>query len=166
MNKRFSMKNLLDNRGVSAFIATLMAIAVGLLFGYLVMLTASPANAGLGFMSILTGGLQKMGDVFYYATPILMTGLSVGFAFQMGLFNIGASGQYTMGLFCALYVGFYFDLPMPLHWIVCMLAGMLGGMFWGIFPGFFKAFLNVNEVITAIMFNYIGMYLVDMCNSY
>ena len=162
MNKKLSMKNILDGRGFSAFMATLMAIVIGLIFGYIVMLIASPANAGLGFMSILTGGLSKMGDVFYYATPILMTGLAVGFAFKMGLFNIGASGQYTMGMFCAMYVGFHVQLPPGLHWIACMLAGMLGGMFWGVFPGFFKAVLNVNEVITSIMFNYIGMYLVDM----
>ncbi len=162
MNKKLSMKNILDSRGFSAFMATLMAIVIGLIFGYIVMLIASPANAGLGFMSILTGGLSKMGDVFYYATPILMTGLAVGFAFKMGLFNIGASGQYTMGMFCAMYVGFHVQLPPGLHWIACMLAGMLGGMFWGVFPGFFKAVLNVNEVITSIMFNYIGMYLVDM----
>ncbi len=162
MNKKFSMKNLFESRGFSAFTATLMAIIIGLIFGYLVMLIASPQNAGLGFNSVLTGGMRKLGDVFYYATPILMTGLAVGFAFKMGLFNIGASGQYTMGMFCAMYVGFTFDLPDGLRWIACVAAGMIGGMLWGIFPGVFKAFLNVNEVITAIMFNYIGMYLVDM----
>lgn len=150
------------NKKLSAFAAAVMAIILGLLFGFIVMLIASPANAMLGFTSILTGGLTKIGDVFYYATPILMTGLSVGFAFKMGLFNIGASGQYTMGLFCAMYAAFHIQLSSGIHWIVCVLAGMLGGCVWGIFPGFFKAILNVNEVITSIMFNYIGMYLVDM----
>lgn len=162
MNKKLSIRSLLDSRGFSAFLATLMAIIIGLIFGFIVMLVASPANAGMGFASILTGGLKKMGDVFYYATPILMTGLAVGFAFKMGLFNIGASGQYTMGMFCAMYVGFHCNLPAGIHWIACVLAGMIGGMIWGVFPGFFKAVLNVNEVITAIMFNYIGMFLVDM----
>ena len=98
MNKKFSLKGLLDSKGFSAFIATLMAIVIGLVFGFIVMLVASPENAVAGFASILVGGLRKLGDVFYYATPILMTGLAVGFAFKMGLFNIGASGQYTMGL--------------------------------------------------------------------
>ena len=162
MNKKFSMNSLFESKGFSAFMATLMAIVIGLIFGFLVMLIASPANAGLGFMSVLTGGLKKIGDVFYYATPILMTGLAVGFAFKMGLFNIGASGQYTMGMFCAMYVGFHMELPPGIHWIACVVAGVLGGMIWGLFPGFFKAILNVNEVITSIMFNYIGMYLVDM----
>lgn len=162
MNKKFSFNSLLETKGFSAFTATLMAIVIGLVFGFIVMLIASPANAIYGFNSILTGGLGKLGDVFYYATPILMTGLSVGFAFKMGLFNIGASGQYTMGMFCAMYVGFHMQLPPGIHWIACVLAGVLGGMIWGVFPGFFKAVLNVNEVITSIMFNYIGMYLVDM----
>jgi simple sugar transport system permease protein len=80
----------------------------------------------------------------------------------MGLFNIGASGQYTMGMFFAMYVGFLWDLPDGIHWIACVLAGMVGGMLWGFIPGIFKALRNVNEVITSIMFNYIGMYLVDM----
>lgn len=67
-----------------------------------------------------------------------------------------------MGVFFSLYVGFMWDLPAGIHWIVAILAGMVGGMLWGFIPGIFKAWLNVNEVITSIMFNYIGMYLVDM----
>lgn len=166
---KISLKNVTKSRGFSAFTAALLAIAIGLFFGFVVMLVASPANALPGFTMVLSGGLKgtvtvlkQLGQVLYFATPILMTGLAVGFAFKMGLFNIGASGQYTMGMFWAMYVGFMFDLPDGIHWIVCVLAGMIGGMVWGFIPGIFKAFLNVNEVITAIMFNYIGMYFVDM----
>lgn len=154
--------NLTHSKGFSAFTAALLAIALGLIFGFIVMLIASPGNAFAGFRYVLLGGFSRFGNVLYFATPILMTGLAVGFAFKMGLFNIGASGQYTMGMFFALYVGFMWDLPPSIHWIVAILAGMLGGMIWGFIPGIFKALLNVNEVITSIMFNYIGMYLVDM----
>ena len=41
MNKKFSLSNLLDSKGFSAFMATLMAIIIGLIFGFLVMLIAS-----------------------------------------------------------------------------------------------------------------------------
>jgi simple sugar transport system permease protein len=126
------------------------------------MIVASPANSLSGFLMVLIGGFKRLGDVFYFATPILMTGLAVGFAFKMGLFDIGASGQYTMGMFFALYVGFMWDLPDSIHWLACVLAGLAGGLLWGLIPGIFKALLNVHEVITSIMFNYIGMYLVDM----
>lgn len=154
--------NLTHSKGFSAFTAALLAIALGLIFGFIVMLIAAPSNAFAGFRYVLMGGFSRFGNVLYFATPILMTGLAVGFAFKMGLFNIGASGQYTMGMFFALYVGFMWDLPPSIHWIVAIFAGMLGGMLWGFIPGIFKALLNVNEVITSIMFNYIGMYLVDM----
>ncbi len=161
-SKIFDVKKIFGGKGFSAFTAALLAIFLGLIFGFIVMAVASPANSLAGFQTVILGGLRRLGDVFYFATPILMTGLAVGFAFKMGLFNIGASGQYTMGMFFALYVGFMWDLPDGIHWMVCVLAGMVGGMLWGFIPGIFKALLNVNEVITSIMFNYIGMYLVDM----
>ncbi|HWT76904.1 MAG TPA: ABC transporter permease [Mobilitalea sp.] len=163
-NNQFSPKlsKVLKSKGLSAFAAALLSIALGLIFGFIVMIIAKPENSWYGFTNMLFGGFGRLGDVFYFATPILMTGLSVGFAFKMGLFNIGASGQYTMGMFFALYAGFMFDLPSGIHLIVCILAGMIGGMLWGFIPGILKAFANVNEVITSIMFNYIGMYLVDM----
>lgn len=159
---KFDLKRITNSVGFSSFASALMAIILGLVFGFIVMLVAAPGSAIAGLRHIVLGGFNRIGNVLYFATPILMTGLAVGFAFKMGLFNIGASGQYTMGMFFSLYVGFMWDLPSGIHWIVAILAGMLGGMLWGFIPGFFKAFLNVNEVITSIMFNYIGMYLVDM----
>ena len=159
---KFNLKDMININALSSFSSALMAIAIGLIFGFLVMVIAAPGNAIEGLRYIILGGFGKIGNVFYFATPILMTGLAVGFAFKMGLFNIGASGQYTMGMFFALYAGFMWDLPSSIHWIVAILAGMVGGMIWGLIPGIFKALMNVNEVITSIMFNYIGMYLVDM----
>ena len=161
-NHKFSFKSITKTKGFSSFTAALLAIALGLIFGFIVMLIALPGNSLAGFGRVLFGGFSRLGDVFYFATPILMTGLSVGFAFKMGLFNIGASGQYTMGMFFALYVGFMWPMPASVHWLVCVLAGLVGGAIWGFIPGILKALFNVNEVITSIMFNYIGMYLVDM----
>ena len=91
------------------------------------------------------------------AAPLVMTGLSVAFAFKTGLFNIGAAGQYTVGAFFALYSAIILKMP----WWACLIMAALGGAVWGAIPGFFKAFLNVNEVITAIMFNWIGLYAVN-----
>jgi ABC-type uncharacterized transport system permease subunit len=156
------IRKITGSKGFSAFTSALLAIFLGLVFGFAVMIVSSPANALSGFRMLLVGGIGRLGDVFYFATPIMMTGLAVGFAFKMGLFNIGASGQYTMGMFFAMYVGFMWDLPAGIRWVACVVAGMIGGMLWGFIPGIFKALLNVNEVITSIMFNYIGMYLVDM----
>ena len=141
--------------------ASLICIVIGLLLGTVVLAIINAEHAiGDGLMVILQSGLKSprnMGTVLANAAPLIMTGLSVGFAFKTGLFNIGAAGQYTLGAFGALYCAIVLQLP----WYLCLLAAMLLGAVWGAIPGFFKAYLNINEVITSIMFNWIGLYMVN-----
>ena len=160
------MKKWLKSEGASSFISSCMAIAIGLLFGLVIILFTNPANAFDGFLNMLFGplkmGMMGIGRVLFYAIPIIMTGLSVGFAFKTGLFNIGTPGQFITGAFAAVYVGVHWTfLPAEIHWIVALLAAFIVGGLWAIVPGIMKAYLNVNEVISSIMMNYIGMYLVN-----
>jgi len=164
MNRRHS---LLEFKGATSFFASFMAIVVGLLFGLLILLISNREQALPAFLTILVGGFadgtKGIGQELYYAIPIIMTGLSVGFAFKTGLFNIGASGQFTCGAFAAIYIGIKCSfLPPAIHWLVALLGAMAAGAIWGMGPGILKAFANVNEVITSIMMNYIGMYLINM----
>ena len=155
------MKNLLRKRGVLSCISSLVAIAAGLVLGLILLFCFKSDKAMYGFRNMMLTGitsLEKLGKVFYTAAPLLMTGLAVGFAFKTGLFNIGASGQFAMGAFFALVGAIQFQLP----WWACMLLSIVGGALWGAIPGIFKAFFNVNEVISAIMFNWIGLFLVNM----
>ena len=100
--------------------------------------------------------------MLYFATPLILTGLSVGFAFKTGLFNIGAAGQFIMGAFAAVYIGVKWTfLPAPWHWIAALIAAALVGGLWALIPGLLKAYMNVHEVIATIMMNYIGMYLAN-----
>lgn len=168
--------------GVGTLLASLVCILSGLVFGFLVLLilggiTMSQDGSSFtlgellkitweqGFKPILQGGFYAKSNVMgmavrmeiLQAAPLIMTGLSVAFAFKTGLFNIGAAGQYTVGAFMALYCAIVLKMP----WWACLLASALGGAVWGAIPGIFKAYLNVNEVITAIMFNWIGLYAVN-----
>ena len=147
--------------GSEAFLsvaASLVCIVIGLLLGLIVLAIINAEHAfGDGLMVILQSGFKSprnMGTVLANAAPLIMTGLSVGFAFKTGLFNIGAAGQYTLGAFGALYCAIVLQWP----WYLCLLAAMVFGAVWGALPGIFKAYLNINEVITAIMFNWIGLY--------
>lgn len=160
-------KSIFKGEGFVNFSSSILAIICGLLFGFIILLASNPSQAVNGFMMIIKGGftdgMKGVGDVLYYATPIIMTGLSVGFAFKTGLFNIGASGQFTAGAFAAVYVGIKWTfLPASIHWLVALLAAILVGALVGSIPGILKAFFNVNEVISAIMMNYIGMYIVNL----
>ena len=164
MNKSPKLKSKKIN---ISFASSLMAIIAGLIFGLIILFVSNPSQAIPAFGMILAGGftdgLSGIGQVLYVATPIILTGLSVGFAFKTGLFNIGASGQFTFGAFVAVYIGNKWTfLPAEIHWIVALIGAMVAGAIWGILPGLLKAVSNVNEVITCIMMNYIGMYLVNM----
>lgn len=119
------MKRKLKSVGFSSFLSSLLAILVGLLFGFIILLISNPKEAVQGFGIILSGGfaggMYGLGQVLYFATPIIMTGLSVGFAFKTGLFNIGASGQFIVGAFAAVFIGVKWTfLPAGLHWIVAL----------------------------------------------
>ncbi len=147
------------------FLSSIFAVVIGLLCGLIILLISNPQQALAGFGMILTGGVyegaKSVGQVLYYATPIILTGLSVGFAFKTGLFNIGASGQYIVGAFAAVLIGVKCPGLGSAQWIVALLAAFGAGGLWALLTGILKAYANVNEVITSIMMNYIGMYMVN-----
>ena len=160
------MKKLLQKNGVSSFLSALIAIAAGIFLGFFILLIANSGQALRGLGMILRGGfvsMREIGQLLYDATPIIMTGLSVGFANKCGLFNIGGPGQFVVGGYMAILVGVKATfLPGATQWIVALLAAALAGAVWGLIPGLLKALFQVNEVISCIMMNYIGMSFVNM----
>ncbi len=161
-NKKASLRSrLAEHEGFLSVLASLICIVIGLALGLVVLAIINAEHALVdGLWVIISSGLKSprnMGTVLANAAPLIMTGLSVGFAFKTGLFNIGAAGQYTLGAFGALYCAIVLQWP----WYLCLLASMVFGAVWGAIPGIFKAYLNINEVISAIMFNWIGLYMVN-----
>ena len=158
------MKNK-KKRSYVGILSSIFAIVIGLLVGLVVLFLCNPSQALPGFGTILTGalthGMKGIGQVFYYATPIILTGLSVGFAFKTGLFNIGTPGQFLVGGFGAVYVGILWTNLGRGQWVAALIASIIFGAVWGLVPGLLKAYFNVNEVIFSIMMNYIGLYLVN-----
>ncbi len=153
----------INGDATGSVLASIVSILIGIAFGFVILLITDPSNALDGLVRILaggfTGGAKGVGQVLYLATPIIMTGLSVGFAFKTGLFNIGASGQFTIGGAVAIVIGVNMEMTTPFHWIFAILAAAFAGFVWGCVPGLLKAYCNVHEVIASIMMNYIGMYL-------
>ena len=141
--KEKRLGNPLQHTGVQNVLAALIAILIGMLVGFVILLITDSSMALKGLGAIMTGGVQDMknvGQVLYYATPLIMTGLSVGFAKRTGLFNIGGPGQFMMGAFAAVYVGVKWTfLPGGIHCLVAILAACLMGALWGVVPGLLKA---------------------------
>jgi simple sugar transport system permease protein len=154
---------IIKHKAFPDFSSSVVSIVFGLIFGLLVMIFVNPGNAIPGFLTIIsggfTGGLKGIGNQLYTATPLILTGLSIAFAFRTGLFNIGASGQLTIGAFIAVFIGVQWEFLGSVQWIVAVFGAILGGAVWGAIPGFLKAYRNVNEVVASIMLNYVAMYL-------
>ncbi len=111
------------------------------------------------YASLVRGSVGSWGRIsttLERSAPMICAGLGVSLAFRAGLFNIGATGQMTLGFLCAGYVGFAWDLPPFLHMVVALLAGLAGGAAWGAIAGVLKAKAGAHEVITTIMLNYLA----------
>lgn len=153
----------------STLTISLLAIVLGILVGVLIMIATGQNPIAL-FNALLRGAtgidlmrgtgvnLRYLGEFIVQSMPLILTGLSVAFAYRTGLFNIGAEGQFMVGGCAAISVAILFPMPPVIHMIVAVLAGALAGALWGFLPGFLKSKFNLHEVVICIMMNYIGMY--------
>ena len=147
---------------MSNSVKSLLAVVFGLLAGALLMMVTGHDPIE-GYKYLIQGGLknpERIGNTLATATPLVLTGLSVAFAFRTGLFNIGAAGQMLFGGFCATAVGLTVDLPSPLLLTLMTLAGFTGGALLAVIPGLLKAKYNVHEVVSTIMMNWIAYWTV------
>ena len=159
-------RSLLRNNAVQSLLASLLCILIGLLVGYIVLLFINPAGASEAIITIVknfmtysrrNAQLKYLGSTLVKTAPLLMCSLSVLFAYKVGLFNIGAAGQYVVGAGASLYCALAWHMP----WYVCLLAAIVAGALLGAISGLLKAYCNVNEVISSIMLNWISLYLVN-----
>lgn len=137
------------------------ALLLGLLLGAVIMLLGgyNPIDAYVALLNKAFGNVYSVGETIRQITPLLLTGLSVAFAFRTGLFNIGAEGQFIIGSLASLYAGVMWAfLPPLLHVIVAVAAAAAAGSLWGAVVGLAKAKRGVHEVITSIMLNWIALY--------
>ena len=157
---------LLRKPWFQTLLASLVCILLGLLVGYIALLIINPAGATEAILDVIKNfwayskpekQLKNFGITLVTTAPLLMCSLSVLFAYKVGLFNIGAAGQYVAGAGACLYCALALKLP----WIACLLAAILAGMLLGVISGALKAYRNVNEVISCIMLNWISLYLVN-----
>lgn len=141
-----------------------LSVILGLIVGAIVMLLTghNPIQAydkliqGAG----LYGDVGRFGNTLLETTTLILTGLSVAFAFRTGLFNIGAAGQMLMGGFAAVYVGVAFTLPKYIHLPIAVLIAVIVGAMWAFLPGLLKAKYRIHEVVSTIMMNYIALWTV------
>lgn len=158
--------SLIRHDGFQTLLASLACILGGLIVGYIALLIIEPSGAFKAIVDIMRSflrypgklKLKYMGQSLVRTVPLLMCALSVLFAYKVGMFNIGAAGQYCAGACAALYAALAWNWP----WYLCILAAIVAGALLGALAGILRTACNVNVVISGIMLNWITLYLTNM----
>ena len=157
---------------ISAIATTLLAFFVGGLVvaatGHNPLSTYRAIFNGTG-LAWLIPGVGNRGDeasnlqqTLLVATPLMLTGLALAFAFRCGMFNIGGQGQYLAGQVVSVLVATsWIGLNGPVHIILALVLAALAGAFWAGIAGFLKATTGAHEVISTIMLNWIAIWIAD-----
>jgi ABC-type uncharacterized transport system permease subunit len=154
------VQNLKQQQIRQELILVLLAIVLSFGFGAIILMAVG-INPIVVYQRLFHGVVAKPQYIAWsliYATPLILTGLSVGFAFQTGLFNIGAEGQFMMGAIVSAWIGYFVHLPFYLHVPLALLSGCIAGGLWAAIAGYLKAYRGIHEVVVMIMLNWVALY--------
>ena len=116
MKKR---KSLLRSDSFQTLLTSLLCIILGVAIGYVVLLIINPAGAWKSMSALLKNffhypagklRMKYFGQTLVRTAPLLMCALSILFAYKVGMFNIGAAGQYVAGACVGLYAAIAWQL--------------------------------------------------------
>ncbi len=160
MLEKFNPKQILNR--IFEALMPLLSVPLALLIGavMLLVLKANPLEAYKAILEGSIGSTFAITQTLVKATPLMLVGVGAVIAFRGGMVNIGGEGQIMVGALAAAAVALYSPaLPRGIILPLCLLTGALAGAVWGGIPGVLKARMGVNEILTTIMMNAIGMQL-------
>jgi ABC-type uncharacterized transport system permease subunit len=127
-----------------------------------ILVDASPVQAYYYFLIDPLSSRVSAIEVLVKATPLLLTGAAVTFAFAGGYWNIGAEGQLYAGATAATAIGL--QMHEVSAWIALPLmiaGGFLAGMLWALIPALMKVKLAIDEVVTTLLLNSVALFVVS-----
>lgn len=138
------------------------AIAFGLLAGG-VLFACLGVNPAVAYTEVLKGALGSgygLSEIVTKAIPLTLTALAGLVCYKMLIWNIGAEGQLCVGAIATVAVVRWFPVENGILMFLLMFsAAAIAGGLWGGIAGVLKAKWNVNETITTLMLNYVGINL-------
>ncbi len=122
-------------------------------------------NPLLAFYNMFVGSMGTkfaLNETIVKAAPLILTGVAVAIAFKAKYWNIGAEGQLYAGALAATWFGIMnLPLPAPLYILLEIVVGFTAGALWSLIAGYLKAKLQVDDVVTTLLMNFIMIYIVQ-----
>ncbi len=150
-----------------------VAVRTGVAFGVVIVvvallavLTHHPPAAAIQALLVGAFGNQfHWTNTLIQATPILLTGLSVAWAFRAGLFNIGAEGQLLWGAIAAAWACNAFHAPGPVLILLALIAGAGAGALWAAPAAYLKNKRGTPEVVSTLLLSWVALYFTNWLAS-
>lgn len=134
------------------FLGILSAIIIGA-----ILILISGGNPIASYGALFWGGFVNNWHVtLLNAAPLIFTGLSIAIAFNAGLFNIGAEGQFYVGSMIACWIAIRFGLPLGLFIPIIFILAALSAALYNVIPATLKVKTGAHEVVTTMMFAHIA----------
>ena len=134
------------------------ALAVGIGAVILALTGHEPVSVYRLMIEEAFGGERRIAATLTAATPLLLTGLAAAIAFRAGVFNVGAEGCFYLGGIVAAVAGYSLaDWPRALLVPFALGGASIVGGAWLVAPGLLRARLEVDEVVTTLMLNFIAI---------
>ena len=161
--RRIRLMRRAETKPVYEVICRIVAVILALLVaGVVIKLTGiSPILMLQKALKSTLGSSYGLQQALVLATPLIFCGLSVAVGLRMNLWNIGAEGQLFMGAWAATWVGLFIPGPTALILPLMFIAGALAGAIWILVPALARAFLNINEIITTLLLNFVAILFVN-----
>jgi len=151
---------MLATRIISVVLALLVGGAVFAAVGYDVWKLAGDvveSSFGTAF------GLEDLGLL---VSPLILTGLATAITLRIGLWNIGGEGQFYAGAIGATAIGLFTHGSTPVMLILMGVAGFVGGAVWIVIPAIARTWLEVNEIITTLLLNFVAaLFVYYLCTG-
>jgi general nucleoside transport system permease protein len=141
-------------------VSPIASVLLSLLLGALLLAFSgyNPKEVYTAMFVGVFGSSYAISETVLKSIPLMLTGLGVGIAMKMRLWNIGAEGQLLMGACAASWLALFGpDWPWYLMLPGMVLLSMLAGGLWAVVAAIPKALWNINEIITTLMLNYIAI---------
>lgn len=143
-----------------------MALIAAIVASTVAILGASGFDVSPALTALIAGSVGSVDAIgsatLVRATPLMLTGLAVAVAFQAGVFNIGAEGQFLMGAAATAATALAGRaLPPVLLLPLVLAAGAAAGGAWASVASVLRTRFHVLEVISTIMLNFIAAYLIS-----
>ena len=164
---RIVFERRLEPSRLIAILVPILSIVLALLVGSLLLLATgtNPIETYKAMLDGAFGTTYARSETLVRAIPLMLTGLAVSIAFRMKFWNIGAEGQLVMGAIATAWIPLFLlpdsNLSPSILLLLMGAAAFLAGAIWGLIPAVLKAYLQVNEIITTLMLNYVAILFMD-----